>query len=84
MSSVEAARVVGPGTRRQPTLRPTASAPTSQGLLPVPPSDVEKYAYAKRRLPVLAVSSLVSIGCLMLSQFRLASSTPCCGCSPRC
>lgn len=76
MSSIEAARVVGPGTKRQPTFRHSTSQPASPGLLPTPPTDTEKYAYAKRRLAVLNVSSLVSIGCLALSQFRLASSTP--------
>ncbi|WUR85774.1 hypothetical protein OG967_46950 [Streptomyces phaeochromogenes] len=76
MSSIEAAGVVGPGTRRQLPLRPTAGKPVPPGLLPAPPTDAEKYAYAKRRLPVLTISSLVSMSCLALSQFRLASSAP--------
>lgn len=76
MSSIEAARVVGPGARRQPTFRPTASKPQSPGLLPTPPSDAEKYAYVRRRLPVLTITSVISMGCLVLSQFRLTYSTP--------
>jgi cellulose synthase (UDP-forming) len=46
------------------------------GLLPKPPSGVEKYAYAKRHLWVLTISSLVSFVCLLISQFTLAASTP--------
>ena len=46
------------------------------GLLPKPPTDAEKYAYAKRHLWVLTVSSLISFCCLLVSQFTLAASTP--------
>jgi cellulose synthase (UDP-forming) len=76
MSSVEAARVVRPGTRPQQTLQTPSGRQAPPGLLPVPPSDTEKYSYAERRLWVLTLSSLVSIVCLVVSQFRLAASTP--------
>ncbi|MEU1198589.1 glycosyltransferase family 2 protein [Streptomyces sp. NPDC005813] len=76
MSSVEAARVVRPGERGRQTLRDRPGAPAASGLLPVPPSDTEKYAYAGRRLWVLTGTSLISVCCLVVSQYRLASSTP--------
>lgn len=36
--------------------------------IPLPPTDAEKYSYRKRRLWVLTASSLVSFGCLIVSQ----------------
>ncbi|PIB09055.1 hypothetical protein B1C81_12435 [Streptomyces sp. HG99] len=68
--------MVRPGTRRQQTLRPPSDQPAQPGLLPLPPSDDEKYAYPKRRLWMLTVTSMVSVSCPALSQFRLASSSP--------
>ncbi|MEJ8639742.1 glycosyltransferase family 2 protein [Streptomyces sp. MS2.AVA.5] len=50
--------------------------PASACLLPVPPSDTEKYSYVNRRLWVLTTTSLVSMGCLVVSQGRLVFSTP--------
>uniref|UniRef100_UPI003EBEED0B glycosyltransferase family 2 protein n=1 Tax=Streptomyces tabacisoli TaxID=3156398 RepID=UPI003EBEED0B len=46
------------------------------GLLPLPPSDREKYSYARRRLWVLTIGSLVSFSCLVVSQVELAWSAP--------
>lgn len=59
-------------SRRQAGYRSTNIA----GLLPQPPDDREKYSYIKRYLWVLTCCSMVSFGCLALSQFRLAQSTP--------
>ncbi|MFI5618830.1 glycosyltransferase family 2 protein [Streptomyces sp. NPDC051567] len=47
-----------------------------QGLLPLPPTDREKYTYAKRHLWVLTLSSLISFCCLTASQLNLTRSTP--------
>jgi len=44
--------------------------------LPVPPSDEETALYAHRQLPVLLVASLVSLSCLVVSQWRLIGRTP--------
>ncbi|MYW68298.1 glycosyltransferase [Streptomyces sp. SID8379] len=46
------------------------------GLLPLPPSDREKYSYTRRRLWILTISSLISFGCLAVSQVELARSAP--------
>ncbi|MEZ3177428.1 glycosyltransferase [Streptomyces pimonensis] len=46
------------------------------GLLPLPPTDREKYAYARRHLWILTTGSLVSFCCLAVSQFELARSAP--------
>ena len=63
-------RGVAPERRRQ-----RAGRPQQVGLLPEPPSDAEKYSYAKRYLWVLTLSSMVSFCCLVASQVSLASST---------
>ncbi|GAA3374435.1 hypothetical protein GCM10020367_38280 [Streptomyces sannanensis] len=54
-------------------VRGTAAPP---GLLPLPPTEAEKYSYVKRRLWVLTLCSLVSFVCLAVSQLRLSESTP--------
>jgi cellulose synthase (UDP-forming) len=46
------------------------------GVLPRPPDDQEKHGYVQRHLWVLVCCSVVSFGCLALSQLRLALSTP--------
>ncbi|MDR3032426.1 MAG: glycosyltransferase [Kitasatospora sp.] len=46
------------------------------GLLPQPPDDSEKFSYAKRHLWVLTLSSLISFGCLTVSQAGLLAGTP--------
>ncbi|WP_181871108.1 glycosyltransferase family 2 protein [Sphaerisporangium album] len=46
------------------------------GLLPQPPDDREKYFYVKRHQWVLTLSSFVSFGCLVISQYRLVQSSP--------
>ncbi|MFE2425541.1 glycosyltransferase family 2 protein [Streptomyces sp. NPDC059373] len=46
------------------------------GLLPQPPSDGEKYSYARRYLWVLTISSVISFVCLTFSQYKLAQSNP--------
>jgi cellulose synthase (UDP-forming) len=48
----------------------------AQGLLPQPPDDHEKYFYVKRRLWVLTCCSLISFGCLTVSQSNLVQSSP--------
>jgi cellulose synthase (UDP-forming) len=45
--------------------------PTSRYVLPSPPSDEEKYIYVERHLPVLLVSSIISLTCLTISQLHL-------------
>jgi cellulose synthase (UDP-forming) len=61
------------------TLRRTAGARGSAagiaGLLPVPPDDQEKYSYVARHLWVLICGSVVSFGCLTVSQLVLMRST---------
>ena len=44
--------------------------------MPSPPDVQEKYCYVQRHLWVLVCCSVVSFGCLALSQLRLAQSTP--------
>ncbi|MER6994645.1 glycosyltransferase family 2 protein [Streptomyces sp. NPDC000410] len=75
MSSIEAARttLLPMEVEARAEAAGTAGPP---GLLPVPPSDEERYSYARRHLWVLTVSSLISVTCLVVSQFRLAASTP--------
>jgi len=45
-------------------------------VLPSPPTDHEKYLYIDRRLPVLLVSSLLSLACLTVSQAHLLRLKP--------
>ncbi|WP_067252549.1 glycosyltransferase family 2 protein [Streptomyces sp. DSM 15324] len=45
-------------------------------VLPRPPDEEEKYSYVRRRLWVLTGASIISMGCLVQSQFRLIQSTP--------
>ncbi|MCP3819926.1 glycosyltransferase [Streptomyces sp. A3M-1-3] len=49
---------------------------TAPSVLPQPPDDQEKHSYAGRRLWVLTGSSLISVGCLAVSQFRQVQSSP--------
>lgn len=72
-SAVNSTRVPAPERRRHSSAR--RPAPPS-GLLPQPPTDDEKYIYAKRRLWVLTLCSLVSFVCLVISQFRLSQANP--------
>lgn len=44
--------------------------------VPLPPTDHEKYLYRSRRLWILMLSSLVSFGCLMVSQVLLLRLSP--------
>ncbi|MFJ4963255.1 Cellulose synthase catalytic subunit [UDP-forming] [Streptomyces sp. ADI96-02] len=63
------------GTDRAVEHRPrAAAAPTA--VLPLPPSDTEKYGYVRRRLPVLVGSSIVGVGCLTVSQVGMTLSSP--------
>lgn len=77
MSAVGPGQAVGqqvvPSRRRRPA---RGALTPHMGLLPQPPSDFEKYAYAKRHLWVLTLSSLISFCCLVVSQVALAASTP--------
>ena len=70
---VAASRTVG-AHRRQPAAHTSTTAVA--GLLPTPPDNQEKYCYIQRHLWVLVSCSLVSFGCLALSQLRLVQSTP--------
>lgn len=77
MSSVRPARTGGHRARSGGGRRRAAHGGAAHGgLLPQPPTDREKYAYVKRHLWVLTLSSLISFVCLVLSQFKLAASTP--------
>lgn len=63
--------------RRQSIPRITPRSGQQAGaVLPQPPDDEEKYSYARRRLWVLTGASLLSMGCLVYSQFRLIQSSP--------
>ncbi len=68
------------GNRRRTQRRgePSRSPPSGQwqGYLPEPPTDKEKYSYAKRRPLILTVSSLISFVCLLISQFKFISLSP--------
>ncbi|MFF3420777.1 glycosyltransferase family 2 protein [Streptomyces sp. NPDC002698] len=76
MSSVESVRAVRSAAQNRQAHERHPRGSSDSDLLPVPPSDSEKYSYVGRRLWVLTVASLVSISCLALSQFRLFSSVP--------
>lgn len=78
MSSVGPARTGGRRAARQNSGRRKAgrSDGAPLGLLPLPPTDREKYSYARRHLWILTISSLISFCCLVVSQFKLAQSTP--------
>ncbi|MFI8241560.1 glycosyltransferase family 2 protein [Streptomyces sp. NPDC085866] len=61
-------------TQIPPTVaRQTAprSGQTGNHVLPEPPDDKEKYSYVRRHLWVLTTASLISMSCLVYSQFRL-------------
>ena len=62
------------GARREPAVYPLTTA--FAGALPRPPDVKEKYSYIQRHLWVLVCFSVVSFGCLALSQLRLVHSTP--------
>jgi cellulose synthase (UDP-forming) len=59
------------------SLRPGTLLPAERSeLLPQPPEDTEKHSYVKRHLWVLILSSLISFGCIVVSQFRFAQANP--------
>jgi cellulose synthase (UDP-forming) len=62
------------GTEVEAAVPPPAVPPPIP--LPVPPSRTEKYRYIVRRLWILTLCSVVSFGCLALSQVRLANANP--------
>ncbi|HET8915825.1 MAG TPA: cellulose synthase catalytic subunit, partial [Propionibacteriaceae bacterium] len=53
-----------------------AAHPSIAGVLPSPPDVHEKYCYIRRHIWVLISCSVISFGCLTLSQWRLVHSTP--------
>ena len=59
---------------RKPAAFPSTAA--AAGVLPKPPDDQEKHSYVQRHLWVLVCCSVVSFGCLALSQLRLALFAP--------
>ncbi|MFJ8105852.1 glycosyltransferase family 2 protein [Streptomyces sp. NPDC096132] len=63
-------------TRQQANQITHRSGQTDASVLPQPPDDDEKYSYARRHLWVLTGASLISMGCLVFSQFRLVQSSP--------
>ncbi|MFE1883279.1 glycosyltransferase family 2 protein [Streptomyces diastatochromogenes] len=66
-------------TETPPTVaRQTAprSGQTGNPVLPEPPNDKEKYSYVRRHLWVLTTASVISMSCLVYSQFRLLHSSP--------
>jgi len=51
--------------------------PSASGqVLPVPPSVEQKYSYIYRELPLLVLTSLVSISCLLVSQVHFIRLNP--------
>jgi cellulose synthase (UDP-forming) len=50
--------------------------PPTNLVLPTPPDDREKFLYIERRLPLLLFSSLLSLGCLTISQLHLVHLKP--------
>ncbi|MEV6495025.1 hypothetical protein AB0M20_41350, partial [Actinoplanes sp. NPDC051633] len=44
--------------------------------VPLPPTDAEKYLYAKRRLFPLTCASLISFSCLLISQTSFIKTAP--------
>ncbi|MGN9759578.1 glycosyltransferase family 2 protein [Streptomyces sp. SD31] len=56
--------------------RRTARSRNATRLLPQPPDSEEKYSYVRRHLWILTAASLISMSCLVVSQFRLIHSTP--------
>lgn len=59
-----------PGKSTQEITRPTYAP------VPLPPTDAEKYLYAKRRLAPITLFSLVSFGCLLVSQAMFIRTAP--------
>ena len=53
-----------------------AARPGPAVTLPTPPDDQEKYCYAGRNLPHLAISLAVSAACLIVSQIRFGLADP--------
>ncbi|MFD6416802.1 glycosyltransferase family 2 protein [Streptomyces sp. NPDC060194] len=80
MSAVRYAEARGRERRRRRGSGSSAGrsgpAGAAHGLLPVPPDDREKYAYATRHLWVLTFGSLVGFACLAMSQFLFTASSP--------
>jgi cellulose synthase (UDP-forming) len=58
-------------TREGPLDREVFPGVSSTFVLPAPPTDEEKHRYVHRQLPVLLVSSVVSLGALTVSQVHL-------------
>ena len=62
------------------TVGPEGSGPPRAGaatlVLPHPPSNDERVAYVDRRLPILLLSSVISLACLTASQVRLVTHQP--------
>ncbi len=56
-----------PGTREMPRAQPVAQGP----VLPVPPTDDEKFRYIRRHSWILSVCSAASFPLLLFSQLRL-------------
>jgi cellulose synthase (UDP-forming) len=68
-----AAAASAPKAVRQTAARP---APPAIRVLPDPPDDEEKHSYVRRHLWVLTGASIISMSCLVVSQFRLVQSSP--------
>jgi cellulose synthase (UDP-forming) len=70
-------RAAGSGGARAGGHRPrAASAHAPQTVLPVPPSDGEKYSYVRRHSWVLTVCSVLTFPPLVYSQLRLFADSP--------
>ncbi|MFJ6730492.1 glycosyltransferase family 2 protein [Streptomyces sp. NPDC091281] len=80
MDAIETGPPVTPAALARPGVPPAASPPSPpggpRGVLPVPPTDEEKYGYVARRLPVLVVGSLAGVACLVVSQAGMLRSSP--------
>jgi cellulose synthase (UDP-forming) len=74
----ETAIVGVPDSWRVPLQRRGGSGPArpTYAPVPLPPTDGEKYLYAKRRLAPLTLASLISFSCLLISQSSFIRTAP--------
>lgn len=63
-------RGAAPGRSVEKLAKPTYAP------VPLPPTDAEKYLYAKRRLAPITLFSLVSFSCLLISQAMFIRTAP--------
>ncbi len=64
------------GTVQRRHARAVSVLPQSGQPLPTPPTDIEKYSYVHRELPLLVGVSMVSVTCLTISQLFFIRLNP--------